>query len=274
LLILNEKARRGLQDAQLVCRLLDENGIDYVRDTLDRNVDVVIVAGGDGTVTWSIPLALNRGVPVAIIPLGTFNDLAHALDIPMDLSEACRLVLKGERRKIDVGRVNGKYFVNESSVGLSSRIARRQTPEIKQRLGFLGVIGTTLQSIRKTRPFRVELAYDGHREQFRSVQLTIANNKRFGGLIERPDAAIDDGWLDLYSVEAQTWWQFFGIVRKIVARDPTSGEGLRTRRAARFDVHTRHAHHIEADGEPAGLTPAIFEILPRALEVLVPNAVS
>jgi YegS/Rv2252/BmrU family lipid kinase len=274
LLVLNEKARRGLQDAARVCELLEACGIECVRDVIERNVDAVIAAGGDGTVTWSIPAALERHVPLGIVPLGTFNDLARTLGIPLDLSQACRAIAEGHTKRIDVGRVNDKYFVNESSVGVSTRIARRQTPEVKQRFGALGVAGTTLQSILETRPFFVELAYDGQVEQFRSVQLTIANNKHFGGVIDRPDAAIDDGWLDLYSVEARTWWQFFALVRKIVSRDPSSGEGLRTRRAARFDVRTHHAHHIEADGEPAGFTPATFEVLPLALEVLVPRALS
>ncbi len=274
LLVLNEKARRGLQDGRRVCALLEECGVECTRDVLERNVDAVIAAGGDGTVTWTIPLALERSVPLGVIPLGTFNDLARTLRIPLDISQACRVIVDRHTKRIDVGRVNEKYFVNESSVGLSTRIARRQTPEVKQRFGVLGVISTALQSIFETRPFYVELAYDRAIERFRSVQLTVANNKHFGGVIESPDAAIDDGWLDLYSVEGQSWWEFFALVRKIIARDPSSGEGLRTRRAARFEVRTRHPHHIEADGEPAGFTPAAFEVLPRALEVLVPNAIS
>jgi YegS/Rv2252/BmrU family lipid kinase len=274
LLVLNEKARRGLQDGALVCRLLEQCGIECLRDVEQRDVEAVICAGGDGTVTWSIPLALERNVPLGIVPLGTFNDLARALEIPLDLTQACHVIAGRQSKRIDVGRVNNKYFVNESSVGVSTRIARRQTPEVKQRFGALGVIGTALQSLLETRPFSVELGYDGTVERFRSVQLTIANNKRFGGVIEREDAAIDDGWLDLYSVEAHTWWQFFALVRKIVSRDPSSGEGLRTRRAATFDVRTHHPHHIEADGEPAGFTPATFEVLPLALEVLVPGEIS
>ena len=274
LLVLNEKARRGLQDGARVQELLQEYGVECVRDVAARDIEAVIVAGGDGTVTSTIPLALERGVPLGIVPLGTFNDLARTLGIPLDLSQACRVIVGEHKMRIDVGHVNGRYFVNESSVGVSTRIARRQTPQVKQRFGALGVIGTALQSVFETRPFSVELAYDGTIERFRSVQLTIANNKHFGGIIESPDAAIDDGRLDLYSIEARTWLQFFALVRKIIARDPSSGECLRTRRAARFEVRTRNPHHIEADGEPAGFTPATFEVLPLALEVLVPSAVS
>lgn len=270
LLVLNEKSRRGMRDGALVCGTLENLGIECVRDGAQSGVEAVIAAGGDGTVISTVPLALERGVPLGIVPLGTFNDLARTLDVPLDTRAACETILQGKTRSIDLGRVNGTYFVNEASVGLSTRIARKQTPEVKQRFGVLGVISTALQSIRETRPFSVELRHDEVLERFRTVQLTVANNARFGGVIERPDAAIDDGWLDLYSVEVRNWWQAFAVVRKIVARDPSSGEGLRTRRSAAFDVRTRHAHHIAADGEPAGMTPARFEVLPHALKVLVP----
>lgn len=270
LLVLNEKSRRGMHDGGLVCSTLEGLGVECLRDPAQGPVDAVIAAGGDGTVISTVPVALERGVPLGIVPLGTFNDLARTLGVPTDITQACETILRGTTRAIDVGRVNGKHFVNEASVGLSTRIARRQTPEVKQRFGFLGVISTALQSVRETRPFFVHLRYDGSVERFRTVQLTVANNARFGGIIERADASIDDGWLDLYSVEVRSWWQAFAIVRKIVARDPSSGAGLRTRRSSRFEVRTHHAHHIAADGEPAGMTPATFEVLPRALKVLVP----
>src|SRR5690348_1229917 len=270
MLVLNEKSRRGARDAALVCRTLEECGIECIRDTNERSVDAIVVAGGDGTVISSVPLAIECGVPLGIVPLGTFNDLARTLGVPLDIHHACKTIGARNTRAIDVGRVNGRYFVNEASIGISTRIARKQTPEVKQRFGLFGVVSTTLQSLREARPFFVELGYDGRTETMRSVQVTIANNARFGGVIERADASIDDGWLDLYSVEIRSWWQAFAVARKVVARDPASGEGLRTRRASAFHMRTHRPHHIAADGEPAGMTPATFEVLPRALKVLVP----
>jgi diacylglycerol kinase (ATP) len=271
LLVLNEKSRLGARDTDLVYRTLDELGIQYVHDPGAREIDVVIAAGGDGTVVWTIPVAIARGVPLGIIPLGTFNDLARTLDIPHDVRAACATILSGKTRRIDVGRVNGMYFVNEASVGLSTRIARKQTPEVKQKFGILAIASTTLQSLNQTRPFSGELEYDGLRERFRTIQLTVANNARFGLIFEGPDASIDDGWLDLYSIEVDSWLQALCVVRKIIRRDTTPGEGLRTRRSTKFVVRTRHAHHIAADGEPAGVTPATFEILPHAIDVIVPQ---
>ncbi len=270
LLVLNEKSRLAPREAPLVYQTLEELGIEYECDLDAPDVDIVIAAGGDGTVVRCVPIAIARGVPLAVIPLGTFNDLARTLDIPLDVRGACAAMLSGNKRCIDVGRVNGAYYVNEASVGLTTRIARKQTPEVKQKLGVFAIIATAIQSLNQTRPFYVELKYDNTVERFRTVQLTIANNRHFGGIFERADASIDDGWLDLYSIEVESWMNALSVVRKIIRRDPTPGEGLRTRRSTKFVVRTTHAHHIAADGEPAGMTPATFDILPRAVEVIVP----
>ena len=272
LLQLNEHSRRGAREGQAACRALAELGIDCERDGAARDVDAVIAAGGDGTVIRAVPLALERGVPLGIVPLGTFNDLARTLGIGTEIEDACKAIAGGATRTIDVGRVNGVYFVNEASVGVSTRIARAQTPLGKQRFGVLAVIATALQAIGQTRPFLAHIQFAGKRETFRSVQLTIANSGHFGGIIDRPDAAVDDGWLDLYSVEVSNWLQALRVVAKILRHDPRPGQGLRTLRAQQFMVQTQHAHHISADGEPAGMTPALFELRPRALRVFVPPA--
>jgi YegS/Rv2252/BmrU family lipid kinase len=270
LLVLNERSRLGLRQGPEVCRTLEACGIECVRDKAEERVDAVIAAGGDGTVIGAIGAALERGVPLGIVPLGTFNDLARTLGVPLVASQACAVISRGHTRAIDIGRVNGCYFVNEASIGVTARIARRQTPQLKQRFGVLGVVSTTLKTLREIRPFYAEIRYDGNAERARTVQITVANNAHFGGVIERPDASIDDGWLDLYSVEPRNWLDAFALVRKIVRRDPSSGQGLRTRRSACFEIRTHHPHHVSADGEPAGMTPAAFDVLPKALRVLVP----
>jgi YegS/Rv2252/BmrU family lipid kinase len=269
LLVLNERSRLGKREGALVCRTLEQAGVSCLREP-EPTIDAVIAAGGDGTVIGAIPVALERRVPIGIVPLGTFNDLARALGVPTNVQHACEVIVRGRTRAIDVGRVNGCHFVNEASVGVTTRIARRQTPQVKQQFGLFGVVSTALQAVREVRPFFAEISYEGTSERCRTVQITVANNARFGGVIERADAAIDDGWLDLYSVEPRNWIDAFAVVRKIIARDPSSGRGLRTRRSTKFTIATHHPHHISADGEPAGVTPATFEVLPKALAVLVP----
>ncbi len=270
-LVLNENSRRGREAGAELREALRSAGIEFVESELSdapaSGVDCIIGAGGDGTVAACVAKAVEWKVPLGVIPLGTFNELARTLAIPLDVGGAVDVIARGKLRSVDVGSVNGRYFTNEASIGISSRIARIQTPELKQRFGFLAIFGTALQAFRQSRPMHVELRYDGKSERLRTIQLTVANSHRFGGFLEVADAAIDDGRLDLYSVDIRKFREAFAIAWAMLRGKRRAVPGLRTFRAARFEVRTSHPHHIAADAEPAGATPAVFEVLPKALSV-------
>jgi diacylglycerol kinase (ATP) len=273
-LFINEHSRRGRAFAPAVRRALTDAGIDAVEsvsETLEPATDAIVCAGGDGTLMRAIRIAIDARLPVGIIPLGTFNDLARTLAIPFDVEGAVRTIACGRTRTIDVATVNGFYFVNEASIGISSRVARLQTTALKQRFGMLGVAWTAMQSLRYSRPIHATVRFDGTSETLKTVQLTIANSNRFGGVFNASNAAIDDGWLDLYSVDIEGPRQAFAIARAILAGRSDDVPGLHTRRARAFDVVTRRPHHITADGEPAGMTPARFDVMPEALRVFSPQ---
>lgn len=274
-LVLNIRSRRGREAAPLVREALHRAGIEVIEDGWPADIapeaDCIVGAGGDGTLIGAIESAIARGLPLGIVPLGTFNELARTLGVPLDVEAAVRTIAVRRERAIDVARVNGTYFVNEASIGISSRLTQLQTPELKKRFGALGVIGTAFQAFRHARPIHVEVEHDGGCERLRTVQLTIANSHRFGGLVNVEDASIDDGWLDLYSVDIRSLRQAFSVARAVLSGKRAQADGLRTIRARRFTLRTRHAHRITADGEPAGTTPARFELLPKALRVYVPQ---
>ncbi len=271
MLVVNPLSRRGKRFGDAVCRELQRLGVEIVENEASKQgIDAIVVAGGDGTLVRQIPLALELGVPIGLVPLGTFNDLARTIGIPLDVAGACGVIASGRTRTIDAARVNGFYYLTEASIGISSRLARLQKPQEKQRFGLLAIIASVLRAARHARPFRAEIAYDGKRERFKAVQLTVANSQSFGGFITVEDAAIDDGWLDLYAVETESFSQFFALAGLIAAGKRRSAGGLRTFRSTAFEVWTVHPHHISADGEPAGTTPARFEILRAALRIFAP----
>lgn len=269
-LIVNSKSRLGRRHGPHVAGALERRGITLVRDAGAEGVDAIVVAGGDGTFARAIPLALERGVPMGLVPLGTFNDLARTLQIPLELEAACAVIAAAQRRAIDVAEVNGVYYVTEASIGLSSRLTRLQTSEGKQRFGWLAVALSAGAALRYMRPFHVDVDYDGGCVRLRTLQLTVANSNHFGGFITVGDAAIDDGWLDLYAVEPRGLRGAAAVARALVSKKRFAGDGLRAYRSVRFEVATARPHRITADGEPAGTTPACFQILPRALQVLTP----
>ena len=269
-LVVNPRSRRGRLFAGAVRDALRRRGVEIAEARDVEGIDAIVVAGGDGTLVGELPRALALGVPVGIVPLGTFNDLARTLGIPLDVEGACDVIAAANTRQIDAARVNGTYYLTEASIGISSRLARRQRPEEKQRFGLLAIVASALTAARFARPFHAEISHDGTKDRVRAVQLTVANSQRFGGFITVEDAAIDDGELDLYAVEIHGLGQLLGIAGAVVSGNRRFAQGLRTYRAKQFDVWTRRPHHISADGEPAGKTPARFEVLPGAVRVFVP----
>jgi len=277
LLDVNRRSRSGRRLGGIAARQLAEAGVEAVPFAAHHRAsdvppcDAIVAVGGDGTLVRMIGHAMRWNVPVGIIPSGTFNELAHTLDIPLDVAAACRIIAAGHTRAVDVGCVNGVHYLSEASIGISSRAARMQTAELKQRFGYLAIVTTSLRALWYSRPMFAEVSYDGTVVRFNTVQLTIANSHRFGGVFAVSDAAIDDGWLDLFSVEIETFGQAFDVARAILRGTRKSVPGLRTLRAKRFSVRQHRQHHVTADGEPAGKTPATFTVLPKALRFFVPE---
>lgn len=270
LLVTNPRARRGALGNEVRSELL-RRGIDIAKPADRAPIDAIVVAGGDGTVAREVGRALALRVPLGVVPLGTFNDLARALNLPADISPACDVIARGATRRIDVGCVNGEqYFLTEASIGVSSRLTHLLRASDKQRFGLLAVALNALRAIGHLRPIRAEIAYDDRQEYVRTIQLTVANSQRFGGFISVEGAGIDDGFLDLYAVQGSLAGTASLISAILRHRSSGSGSGLLALRSTRFAVTTRHRHRITADGEPAGVTPAYFNVLPRSLEIFVP----
>jgi YegS/Rv2252/BmrU family lipid kinase len=238
------------------------------------SVDVIAVCGGDGTLVSSVGPLLKADKPLAIFPLGTINELARSLSIPLDLGEACKLIASGDHRKIDIGCVNDQYFLNEASLGLSARVAKLQHDEtLKKRFGMLAVPITTLRALPWLQPFHVNVrTANGEQKRMRTVQVTVANNAHFGALVQDSERHIDDGDIALYSISLRNWWQAARIVASVFSRHFPNAPGVRRLRSTSFDVETRKPRHIYADGEYVTKTPARFSVLPRALTVIVPPA--
>jgi YegS/Rv2252/BmrU family lipid kinase len=285
LLAVNVRARRGRDARSRAAAALRERGQEVVvADTrkaadLERaiagergRIDVAAVGGGDGTLISAIAGLRSAGVPLLILPLGTINELARTLAIPPNIEAACGLLETGQTHAIDVGCVNGVWFFNEASIGLSTHVAREQTGEVKSRWGMLAIPLATVRALGSLRPYHLEVELEnGEQTVFRTMQLTVANSYRFGGVVENPQARIDDGTLDLYSIELRRWWDPIEILGAVALKRFPAAKGVQTVRGKRFVVRSRRPHHVFADGEPATKTPAEFTVVPQAISVYVPR---
>jgi diacylglycerol kinase (ATP) len=286
LLAVNVRARRGRDARDRAVACLRERGHQIVvvdtrkASDLQRaivahrgRVDVVAIGGGDGTLISAIGGLRSVGVPLLILPLGTFNELARTLAIPLDIPGACALLETGLPHAIDVGCVNGFWFFNEASIGLSTHVAREQTGQVKSRWGMLAIPLATVRAWRSLRPYHLDVELEsGEHTMFRTMQLTVANSYRFGGVVENTEARIDDGTLDLYSIDLQHWWDPLEIIGAVAVKRFPAARGVQTMRGKRFVVRGRHRHQVFADGEPATTTPAEFLVVPQAISVYVPRS--
>lgn len=235
--------------------------------------DRVIVAGGDGTINAALPAVLALGLPMGVIPLGTANDLARTLGLPTETEAACAVIAAGRCRAVDVGEVNGTPFLNVASIGLGVSATRRLGEIGKSRWGVFSYPRALLDALRSSRAFRVRIECDGRGTTGRSIHVAVGNGCYYGGGTPiAEDARIDDGALDLYSIEPQSLPSLLAVAAAVRLGRQAGLSGVVTRRGREIHVETDRPRLVTADGEVRERTPAHFRVRPRALRVYAPES--
>ncbi len=285
LVVVNGKSRLGGEVAGSAAELLGSRGLDIrledctqaggisplIRRYADR-VDLVIVGGGDGTMNAAARGLIETRLPLGILPLGTGNDLARTLGLPLTLEEAADVIVAGHEQAIDVGEVNGLPFFNVASIGLSADLAMSLTGDLKRRWGRFGYAIAAARVLARGRPFRATIESAEGRARVVTLQIAVGNGRFYGGgNVIRSDATIDDNNLDLYSLEMTRAWKLAMMARSFRVGEHGAWREVRQVRAEEFDVITRRAMPVNADGEIITRTPAHFRVLPKAVRVFVPK---
>jgi len=234
-------------------------------------VERIVVAGGDGTIGSTLDVLLRASVPVGLLPLGTANDFARTLGIPSDLAAAADVIVKGRTRRVDVGVVNGRHFLNAAGIGFSTDLHRELPAWAKRTLGPLAYPLGVVRRWRRHRPFSVRILGGNAPLARRVIQVTVANGRHYGGgMLAEQSSEIDDGLLDLVVVLPSPWWRHVASLIRLKRGVYPVRAPILSERGARFEIRTQRPLPIATDGEPSTSTPATFEVLPRALEVYVP----
>jgi diacylglycerol kinase (ATP) len=285
LILANRRARRGGQSLRAAIDHLHRAGIETITLPDDGSprlseairahagrVDLVVIAGGDGTLNHAASALHETGLPFDVLPLGTANDFARTIGLPRDLTRAAQIIIDGHQRPIDLGEVNGHFFFNVASIGFSAALARELTAEAKKRWGTFGYALAALNLLRQSRPFTVEIDHDGTVETVRTVQVSVGNGRFYGGgLAVDLDAAPDDGRLDVYSLEVDHWWELIALAPSLRRGTHKRWRKVRAFSATNLVIRTRRPHDINADGELVSETPATFHIKCKALKVFAPR---
>ena len=285
LLIVNAKSRSGKTALEIATERLRVCGIDPVhrdcggREELSplirdhgRAVDLVVVGGGDGTLNAAAQGIIEVGRPMGILPTGTANDLARTLGIPTEIEAAILVIAEGHTRRIDLGQVNDCLFFNVASLGLSTELAQELTRDVKRRFGKLGYALAAMRVLVRARPFRAKIKASGEEVRVLTLQIAVGNGRYYGGgnAVEKT-AEIDDGYLDLYSLELKRAWKLALMAHSFRSGEHGAWDDVRALRSREFEIRTSRPRPINADGEIVTQTPARFQILPQAIEVFAPR---
>lgn len=248
----------------------EDGGEGLATKAADEHVELVIAAGGDGTIHAVASGLIGRESALGIIALGTMNNLAHSLGIPDTIEEACRTIAEGETRSIDVGKINGQVFIEVAGIGLEAALFPA-AEEIKSR-GLLSTIRGSiggLLTLLTFRPIKLKITLDGQEQRhYHAIQVTICNAPYYGAHFHAaPDAVMDDGQLDVVIFRHFSKLEYIKHAISISQGRRDFQPKIRYRRAKTLRIIADREVEIQADGLPHGHTPAEVGITPGALRV-------
>lgn len=257
----------------------DEDLRQLVRDQLRQGANLVIVSGGDGTVSAVVSGIAKSKTPMVILPAGTGNALARDLGLPLSLEGALDL-MRGEYavRVMDVIEVKAgsrtDYFALNVSAGISAKTMKDTKRNEKRRFGMFAYLYRAFGTIKNSRMHRFEVRVDGKPHRFAASEVMVANSKLLGLEPKLSDIEIDpnDGRLDIFIVRAQGFKDYLGVLLDFVLRKKRDEiEKLRYLELYEAaEIRCMTPLPVQADGEVIGNTPVDIRLIRSALHILAP----
>jgi diacylglycerol kinase (ATP) len=250
---------------------------ETVRDILEDGSEyrVLILGGGDGSVSSVVDFLAHRDVTLGLLPLGTANDFARTLEIPGDIEQACQTIAHGKVVDVDLGLARDNYYVNVASTGLSVKVTQALSSRLKK-IGALAYPMAAIRAFFEHEPFSARLTFpDGDQEPVeygRLLHLAVGNGRFYGGgIVVAPEASIDDRRLDVLAIELGRPRTLLGVARYLKSADFIRMEGVHHHRTERVRLETDPELPINIDGEVVTSTPQDFAVDHNALKVIVPR---
>ena len=285
LLIVNPAS--GKTDKQKIEDIISEYAVQYkyswevhytekqdARKKLEKKIleykpDLVIAAGGDGTINLVGQLLLNSPAEIGILPTGSANGLAYNLDIPGDLRAALQRALESEAKPFDVIRINQNYIcLHLGDVGINAQTVKRFERERSK--GFIGYGKHMIQELwAKQQAFSFYLSIKGRRKKYTAEMLVLANAKAYGtGATINQDGKTDDGKFEIIIIKPYPWWSLFRLIRMLFIGKRQHVDFVKVLSVSKADIKFRKPQDLQADGEIIEAISSLkAEILPSALKI-------
>lgn len=281
----------GTRRAEQLCQAAAALGIDatclptpsnkvkqVATRALKSGVDAVIAVGGDGTIGAVAGVLAGSKVPLGVLPLGTFNHFAKDLGIPLKPEEALQVIAQNNIRRVDVGEVNGRVFINNSSIGGYPE-AVQDRDEQRSRSGrkkWLAMLVASLRVFRRYPLLRVKLELDG-KVVFRTTPFVFVGNNEYKMNFFTYSARhrLDAGQLSVYTANCQNRLEFLRLFWLYLTNGLKQAENFQSHLVTELWVETRkHKLRVAADGEVVRMErPLHYQIRPQALALFVPAEV-
>jgi len=251
------------------------DGIRMVQEAAKEGVERIIAAGGDGTLNEVLnglmQIEQAHRPKLALIPLGTANDFAVACGIPLDTFEALKLAVEGEAKRIDVVRANDRYFINVATGGFGAQVSADTPPLLKKYLGGTAYMLVALYKMISYSHRNGRLKLEGIDLEGEAVAAAVCNGRQAGGgQLLAPDACIDDGLLDVTVLLAFPLRDLWRAIREMRHPD-RSGKYLKRFRTRWVESQPREIRSVNLDGEPYLADLIHFEVLPAAIDMVLPE---
>jgi YegS/Rv2252/BmrU family lipid kinase len=244
----------------------------FAREAVAEKVDVVIAAGGDGTINEIIQELVGSETALGVLPIGTANVWAREMGIPLDIAGATEILAYGSTRPIDVGSVNGRYFLLMVGIGFDGEVTRAVEKNKLKRLGIVGYVLASFWLSFGYDSFYVHMIVGEQEVKTRALQIVIGNTQLYGGAVKFTwQAQCDDGLLDVCLVRKRNKFRRIFVLLDFWLRPEQRSHWVSYNKSATVEVRTRKPVAMQIDGDAIGNTPATFAIAPRALKVIVPR---
>lgn len=239
----------------------------------DDDYYALAVAGGDGTLNRVInAMKINNvDLPVGIFPWGTANDLASYFGIKRDVKQCCHNIINGKTKSIDLGTINGRYFINVASGGLLTDVSQKIDVNLKNSLGKLAYYIKGIEQIPNFRPIKVEMETEKEIINDYIYLFLVFNGCSAGGFdMLAKDALIDDGMLDVIAVRACLVVDLVPLFIKILRGEHLNDSNIIYMRTNRIKINCEYDIETDIDGESGPNFPVEIGVLPKAVNVFVP----
>lgn len=278
----NSKPRKIKKHLKKALRILKQNGFRLsiyftkgegevfpkVVEAIQEGFTAIIIAGGDGSVNEAINAMVGKSATLGMLPFGGSNVLGRELKIPMHPEEAAKVIARRNVKKIDLGRIQGRYFSMMASCGYDAYAISRTSRRIKKIIHRYAYLWAGIKDFLGYRPTEVTLVLDNGKVVEKGTFVVVSNTHFYGGSHEvTPFAEIDDGFLDICIYKGK--WQI-GLVHfalNVLSRKHLQLENVHYYRIRKVYMTAEKPTLLQVDGDLLGELPMTAEIVPEALEV-------